>query len=311
MRKIVFIILFKWIGLAVYAQVYNYIPFHYSNFETNPSYLSVENAFRIVSYQHGGSTFLSKRFSYDNFKGSIYIPRYFSGLGVAFNNTSINDSLNYKTLSLGYSYRIVLFNNVFTRIGVLHKFSLVESSEGFFDYYNFNALSENKSKRKFVQTDNFSLSFSSGRDKYYLSLSALNLQLSNANDKRFFPKYYVICIGDLGKIVDRRNLDISFTGVLKQNPESSKWLKSYYLNYVYLSYSITREASLRFGLRAGYCDDKYFHYSPMIAFYKMKSNKLFGRKFFIVQLLFDSNIHSKNSIKPFRSNYQINITKMF
>ncbi|MCD6066966.1 MAG: hypothetical protein K0S33_1792 [Bacteroidetes bacterium] len=290
------------------AQVYNYDPIRYTNFETNPSYLSSDKYRRTATYLHQGHLVSSGKFSCDELKISAYSRRLFTGAGLVLNHTVVNDSTQYSYIGAGLAYRTTLFDKIRARAGIFYKLNSIRSSAGSFEYYGFRSSAEGISSGNKLQNANLSLSFSSPRDRYFLSLAMLNVFLVKqaVADKILFPAYYTISIGDLAKVFDRQNAELYYTGFATQYAGRKKMLFSHYINVLNVL-NFTRYSSVRYGLRAGYAEESYAHCTPVLSYY-MRTEK---KNFWNYQLLYDFAIPLKNKQRIFKPSLQISLTCMF
>jgi len=274
---------------SAYCQVYNYAPFNYFDIETNPSVLASENMNNRLQVYHQNAFLASQKFSYSNLKFSKYFESSFIGLGLSVNNTIMNDDINYNHIGIGAGYRNILFNKVYLKLGVTYKLVSTLAPAGSFDYFSFYP-TDWHTQRNFNDNINLALSFSSSLDRYYLSLSALNVDLpwANTNPDIKYPSYYVINIGNLMSLFDKINSEISYAGFSKYSEINSKRTYSHYINLKF-NYVATRNSSLNYGTRIGYAENDYFHLIPFVTFYQRKFAINASYNFHLNKI----NLHSK------------------
>jgi hypothetical protein len=289
------------------AQVYNYEPVRYSNVETNPAYLASDKYRYSASALHKGGFFGKNKFLFDQVKLTAYNRRLFTGAGLILNRTQLNDSISYSYAGVGIAYRNTLFNAVRIRIGLMYKFSRVHATPGSFDYYSFTASSMEKPLISAVHNFNAAVSFSSPKDRYFLSFSRLNINVPGSSSQAvLFPTYYMLCAGDLAKMLEKINAELYYTCLVRQYKERTQYAITHFINALNL-FNLSRESVLRYGLRAGYCDQGYLQFTPMLSWYK----KVGRWKFMDMQLLYDFSVPLKNSERIFRPSLQLSTTYMF
>jgi hypothetical protein len=287
------------ISCSLQAQVYNYEILSQSNIETNPSYLASGRFSFCSAAVHQGSPVSQNKLYYDNVRLGIYSKPFFSGAGISLNRTALNDSNYYMSAGIGAAYRIVMFNKMFTRIGVMYKFMHSVSEKGSFDNYRFISDSAGGIKRNNFSNLNLSISFSSASSRFYLVLGLLNYSPSRVDNYRNFPAYYYAMIGDLGRMLGSRRWNIFFSTLIKQSPQSNNYLQSWYLNLQNQSMLLTRRSTIVLGGRAGWADQAFIHASPFISYhYKYK-------KTFTCQLMGDFGWDPQKASMPFKPGTQI------
>ena len=297
------------LSLKLAAQIYNYDPIRHSNFETNPSYLASDKNYVTASLVHHGAFFEKDKFYYDGLRVSFYNPKYFAGIGITLNNTHVNDSAQYSYVGIGGAYRTVLFNKIYTRIGFIYKANYVTAPSGYFSYYSLNRSGENSVKTNLIHNANISVSLSSGREKFYISMGILNAQLfSNPNQMaNLFPEYYFVNVGDFGKMMGLEDWEISYSTFAKKYSFQNISPLSHYLNIFYKGFHFTRNISLRYGARIGLTDNEYFQCTPSISLYL----RLTRKKYIICHFSYDTGISIKTSQLPFNPTAQFNLTYLF
>ena len=285
-------------GTSSYCQVYNYVPFNYFDIETNPSVLASENMNNRLQVYHQNAFLASQKFSYSNLKFSKYFESSFIGLGLSLNNTIMNDDINYNHIGIGAGYRNILFNKVYLKLGLTYKLVSTLAPAGSFDYFSFYP-ADWHTKRNFNDNVNLSLSFSSSFDRYYLSISALNIDLpwTKTNTDIQFPSYYVINIGNLMSLWDKRNEEISYAGFSKYSEISCKRTYNHYINFKF-NYVLSRRSSFNYGTRIGYAENDYFHLIPFLTYYQDK---------FAITVSYNFHLNKTNFHSKYYNTSQINL----
>lgn len=293
----------------VKAQIYNYDPIRHNNFETNPSYLASDKYKLTASYIHHGSLYQKNKFYYDAAKASVYFQKCFTGVGITINNTYVNNAAKFTYVGLGAAYRTVLFNKIYTKIGFMYKLTTISSPPGYFDFYSFKKNGDGERKQTLIKNANVSVSFSSGREKYYLSVGILNVNLEKKTNDTvgYFPLYYFLNIGDFAKMLDLENWEMSYTVFTKKYSKQKAINFNHYLTVLYSGFHISRSSSIRCGVRVGNVDNYLIQIDPVISFY----HRTHKRKFIVYQLLYDFAIPLKSKKESFKPALQFNLTYLF
>jgi hypothetical protein len=293
----------------VAGQVYDDDPIRHNNFETNPAYLANGKSTINANFVHGGSGWPSKSFYYDACRVSFYNRNYFTGLGVTLNNTHVSDSAAYRYIGIGGAYRIVMFNKVYTKIGLLYKAMSYRTSPGYFGYHSFSRINDGPVKNKWNDNLNVSLAFSSANDRFYISASLLNFQPWRTLDTNFsFPQYYVLNAGDLGKIMRLLSWEITYTTFAQKYAGGNILSMSQYLTILYSGFNLTRHSKIRYGARLGWADEKYIHVNPILSYYKSLDRRT---SYFLCQLMLDLRYDPRKNKMPYQPNPQLSITYQF
>jgi len=291
------------------AQVYDHDPIRHSNFEINPAYMANGRATVTSNFVHRGSAWSSNKFFYDACRISFYNRNYFTGLGLTVNNTNINDSAAYRYAGIGAAYRVVMFNKIYVKAGLLYKLMSYKSAPGNFGYYSFKRVNDGEIKNKTNDNTNVSIAFSSVEDKYYISAGILNYQPWRTLDTNFaFPQYYFVNAGDLGKIMKLSNWEITYTAFTKKYPGGNYFPFSQYVTIIYRGFHLTRYSDIGYGSRVGWSGENYIHANPVLSYYK----KLDRRTSYVMcQLMFDLGYDPVKNKLPFQPNPQFNLTYQF
>lgn len=313
----VFILIGFFTSSTVVAQIFNYDPIRHSSFETNPSFLAYGKHGQMISYVHQGNTPFSNKFSYDQIKYSVYSTNHFCGAGIVLNNTQLNDSVFYRSLSIGGAYRNVLFNIIHTRIGFLYKYNQFYCDGiKLIDYGIIKGGAEQINPRQ-LQNANIAISFSSYRESVYVSFSILNQQFYG-KQKQFAdvsPTYYVVNIGDLAKLFNWGETNISFTTYMKQNTLSNEF--AYFLHLKQKGIAFNRTSQLFYCLNAGYNSQGYFQIKPSLSFTQLKLISRIGRSRWkkreqnVISVLYDFSVPQKNKNRPYSPQLQFSLTHFF
>jgi hypothetical protein len=265
---------YGWLSLALLffistnAQVYNYDPVRHSNFETNPSHLASGVFTRSISTTHHATLLSSDQFYYGSARISFYSKKLFSGAGLSLSTTRVNDSAAYSSAGIAFAYRTILFNKLYTKIGFMYKANFSTSQDVNFNYYSVTQATNEKSRGKFNQNINASLTFSSPEEKFYVSLGILNYTFAGKKERsQIFPVYYFLNIGDAGTIFDHRAWEIYYGGFAKTSTGSAQYAISNYITAIY-SFPFTRSSKLRLGLRAGHDGENCLRYCPLVSWYQ-------------------------------------------
>jgi hypothetical protein len=289
------------------GQIYNYEPVRHSNFETNPSYMANDKVRFNASLLHIGSAFASNKFYSDALRISVFSKKYFTGLGLTVNNTHLNDGAHYTYFGMGGAYRTVLFGKIYTKLGFMYKIINYKSADGAFAYYSFFKGNDPQIKKRIADNMNISLAFSSSADKYYISGGILNYHLpfTLSDSYLFFPEYYFINAGNLGKILAALNWEISYSAITRKYYGQKAFPLSHYVTVLY-DFNLTRRSKIQYCARNGWVDNKYIQFSPMVSYVLYKN-----RKNYALQLLINSAYDPKTNTMPFSSNIQFNLTCQF
>ncbi|MCE3226966.1 MAG: hypothetical protein K0S32_1517 [Bacteroidetes bacterium] len=310
------ILYFLFVNGFVFGQIYNYDPVRHTNFETNPSILASSLYHITANITHHGNEFSPKKLFSTSARISMYNVNYFSGVGAVAGYTNINDSANYSYAGAGIAYRTILFGKVYTRVGVLCKLLSVKSAAGNFDNYSFSSAGENRIRRYNGSNVNVSFSFSSPADKYYVSGGILNYNLPGSVQtfRNFFPEYYVLSAGDLGKILQWRRWDINYTALAKKYSGKQISAVNHFATFNYMAVYLSRVTGIKLGARLGWTDSSYVVVSPMIQWnhsdYKKKRYRYVpqNRNMLFIQFMVDMG-YDPVTIKPkFKPTPQFNLT---
>lgn len=291
------------------AQIYNYDPVRHTSFETNPAYLAASNGKYMISLQHHAALFSGPGFYTSSARFSAYSQKCFTGIGLALSHAKVNDSTRYSCAGAGAGYRTILFNKVFTRIGVLYNITTLQAAPGKFLYYSFLPDSSDVViAQRIVHNASFSVSFSSPGDKYYISGGVLNYSLpwQQQSAGKFFPQYFVVNVGDFGKIFTDRVMEIYYTAFAKKYTGEKTLPLSHYIVAI-ARLNITRSSLARYGARIGAADNEYLHFSPMFSFFKRLENK----RSINFQLMTDIGHNVKTNKKAFDPAIQLGVTYMY
>jgi hypothetical protein len=314
-----YIILFLFIANTFCAQVYNYDPIRHSNFETNPSFLA-SNLYHFTSnITHHGREFSPKQFSSTAARTSIYNADYFSGMGAIAGHANLNDTSNYSFAGVGIAYRTIMFGKVSARIGILCKMVSVKSSPGNFDNYRFVSSQDATIKRYTGSNSNISLSFSSPADKYFISGAILNYNLPGSSQtfRNFFPEYYVLNAGDLGKAMNWKRWDINYTAFAKKYQGKQISAVNHFATFLCTAVYLSRISSLRLGTRFGYTDSSCAIASPIIQWNHSEGRRSryraapVNRKTFFIQVMLDLGYDPVTLQQQFKPTPQLNLTYVF
>jgi len=265
----------------VYCQVYNYSPINYRDIETNPSIVASGSKNNQININHLNTFSSTTPFSYTNIQLSKYFESIFSGLGLTANNTMMKDGIHYNYLGLSAAYRNVLFNKAFIKMGATYKLISTNAPSGSFDYYSFTPDGLNRQKNV-TGNLNLSLSVSSPSDKYFVSISSLNNNLlwNKKNNSIQFPRYYVFHLGNLMSLFDgaNRGSEISYTAFSTLSLTNNKTVYNQAIDFKFVL-NITRNASIRYGSRVEYAENRYVQCIPFITLFKRKSAVTFSYNF--------------------------------
>lgn len=286
------------------SQVYNYDPIRHGNFEVNPSYLASSRNKSTFSLVHNGAFFKPDNFCSDVIRHSIYNSSYFTGMGFVAGRSIYGKNHSYSYAGVAVAYRVILFNKIHTRVGLLFKSLYLQSTDGEFDYYSFSEKGENKNIKQFIYSINSSASFSSANDRYYVSFGVLNQNLLTKAEPGFFPKYYFLNIGDLGQILGTRYLEFSYTGVVSYRSTSPVNKVSHYVTCLYSGFHLDRMTSLKFGGRVGIEDGNVLRVNPSLAYV----HRLYNRRYISYQLMILSDYNFIQTTSKPVINPQFNIS---
>lgn len=299
-----FIVVYSVVLNCTSAQVYNYDPIRHTNFETNPAYLSSDKNKFVFSWLHSGFSLSNNRFYSETIRYSVYNASNYTGAGLVagFYNYGKNQTYTYAGAGLGY--RTIFFNRVYVRVGLLYKFLYLNSNKGAFEYYSLKEIEGSEKTKQSLQSLNGSVSFSSARDRYYMSLGSLNHSISQTTPSNLFPNYYFVNLGDFGRILNSQYLEISYTGFISKRELSKAEQVSHYITFLYSGFHLTRMSSLKWGGRFGIENKNLLRFNPSLAFIK----RLHSRKFFALQLMLDAAYSLSANHLAFPINPQINIS---
>lgn len=301
-------LVFSALAAQLGAQVYNYEPIRYASFESNPAYLASAKNKCVVSLSQQGLP-LSNRFYSSQLRFSFFSAARFTGLGITAGHTQVSDSAAYSYAGLGLGYRTVLFNKVFTRIGLLYKFVHTLSPGGNFTYYGFRRTGETGRQQQVLGNANLSVSLTSAGERKYLSLGVLNAAFSwqGKGSHEFFPVYYVLHAGDLARILHLVRWEISYTAFARQYQHQARAPFSHYITVVYNGLVLTRYKNLRMGARVGETDKAFLQCHPMLGIYRRLRHRARSQKGATCQLIGDFGIRASGKL-AYRPGLQFNLT---
>jgi len=250
------------------SQVYNYEAISFYNVETNPSVLTSDKKDNIFKLVQKNSLSKNQPFSYTKASYSSHLNSDFFGVGITLNNTDQGKGASYRYAGIGVGYRNVILSKVLLKVGATYK-TIHSSKGGDFGYYEVDNIQTTKGSMLSDQL-NLSISFTENAERYYITLSSLNLELPwNKSSKGLsFSRYYLVNIGGLGALIDAIPFrGISYDGMSRYDIKDDKWVLSHYINFRY-QVPITRKMSAFFGLKAGYLESIDFHFMPFITLFK-------------------------------------------
>jgi len=267
-QNLLFLFLFFSLNFT-YSQVYNYIPIHYNDFETNPSVLACELLDRRFQAIHNNSLFRHNAFALSSVKVSKYYEDIFCGLGFSLNNTIVGKQTNYNHAAISGAYRNVLLNKIYVKVGASYKIINTNSFAGAFDYYSFKP--SNTKKNAYISNNlNLSLSFASSMERYYMSFAVLNmnLPLTPKGKEIEFPRYYALNAGNLMSLFYRSsaNDELSYSGFGKVGA-SNKLEFSHYVNLKFKFY-VNRYSIIQYGIRMGGTQKDFYQFTPMLTYHR-------------------------------------------
>lgn len=253
-----------------FGQVYNYHPISNTDIETNPSNLAskiVDNRFQLI---HHNGFIDSQPFMFNSLRLSRYLEGAFTGIGLTFNNTKLDNNLYYNHIGIGFGYRNVLFDKIEIRIGGMYKLSQINAPYGNFDYLIFTPKSQ--IIEKWTKSNyNVSLSLSYEGNKYYLSTGYSNLlfPFEKTDSISFFPKYFFINAGNFLSLFNCRDgQELSYTVVSKNLSGKYNESFSHFLNFKSKNQRFKRRLSGIWGLRLGYVDNSFLQFTPSIILHR-------------------------------------------
>ena len=288
------------LALGAHSQVYNYEPFLISNIETNPSFVASDRSNLLIKTSQINNFQQNNSFNQTNIRVSKYFEGIFSGVGLTLNNTTLNDSINYKYAGLSLGYRNILFNRVYTKIGLNFKYLQNTSPLGNFTKFNFDLIDSTTQKRD-IKNLNSSITFSDNDEHFYLTLGILNHHPENWNNniENPFPFYRYIQLGNLFSFFDRTNMrELSFTYI------NSTQFNSLFVN-VYNYFQVTRRRAIIYGINFGH-NKNHLTFRPNISiFNSLKGN---GGNLLKVQLMADFSHGINSNDKPYKPAYILKLS---
>lgn len=269
---IILFIVLRYICTSIYGQVYNYVPINHNDFETNSSILASNNMNNRVQLIHLNTFSSSQLFSMSSLRVSKYFESSFLGVGLSLNNTNMGNGISYNHVALGCSYRTLLLNTIYLKLGGAYKIIETNISSGNFNSFSVDSPELTNSMN--IKTNmNLSVSFSSSKDRYYISFGRLNGNFPR--EKTIpdiqFPTYYTVNIGNLMSVLSqKKNSEISYSAFTKSiDSPDNKTTFSQYINLKF-EHPLTRRNSLLYGARIGYAENAYFHLIPFISCFSKK-----------------------------------------
>jgi len=288
-----------------HAQTYNYLPFSYFSQESNPATLAYSRKGPYVHLAQQGAPF-GDGFNLTQVDVSKYYSSVFSGIGLSAGNTRLSKDLSYQHVGLGAAYRNILGNKVYLKLGGMVKFVNTTAPKGVFDVYAYHVSDTGFAKTAGAVSGNYSVAFSSPSDFYYVSIALLNHNIARQVDAAQFPTYGVIQLGNLANRSYLRSWQ-EITGVvfIKTLPETTL---SYGLN-LFRRLLISRHSALLYGLRAGYIDNNFYHFTPSIKWHCSSLSR--GFSFFQLSLGVDLGYDKKSFNRQFDAQPQVQFTLQF
>lgn len=256
--------------LTIYSQVYNSYPISHYDFEVNPAILSSFNQARnIHSFNQIGFSD-NAQFTSFSVKYSQPFRDSFKGIGIILNHTRFGEKTNYGFGGISFGYRNIILDKILLQIGTTYKLISTYSPPGYFDYFAHKQTNQEYDTRN-DDNYNFSLSLSSGGNKFYSSFCLINIQTpwDLTTNKIEFSKYYAINVGNFLSLFnnDYRNEVVSFSSIIKKNNMNNE-IEIVNFIHIKLNKPINRGSSMQFGTRAGYSSNNFFHFLPQIAYYR-------------------------------------------
>lgn len=258
------------------AQVYEYLPVSLTNIETNPSFVASEKGKDLFSVSHVNNFQKGESFSMSNVKLAKYFNNRFSGIGLTMTTTNTYDSIQYNYAGLSLGYRTILFNKIYTKIGVNYKFIDVTAPAGYFTKSRFHYDGQNGINSVY-QNMNFSVNFSSGKERYYTVFGYLNFNPSWVNNNRSpFPEYRYMKVGNFWNLFGENNNEISF--LIINSKVNNTHTFGYYLTFQKV-YPLTRRVSVKLGGEFGVDTNKLWSLRPTLSLSKRKMLIQFSPQF--------------------------------
>lgn len=285
------------------AQVYNFTPFSHYDRETSPSIFAARSQDNLFSATHRQNLLNEGNYYQSNFTYSKYLPGAFSGVGITLNTTKLNDSVSYNYAGIGGAYRTVVFNKVYLKVGAMYKYIDVNAPSGLMDHYDFIP-QDSFAAAGSVQNVNLGFSLSSPGDNYHLSFSMLNRPVPWAEKQDFepFPRYFVLNAGDFYTLfTQRKNVSIKTVAFYQTNSSygNSPW--SFYLDGYATVAKLSRKSTLFIGGRYGYAEDRFFHFTPNISYYRSSYSSM------TIRFSYDMGFHNKTWNTTFKPVAQLSL----
>lgn len=284
-----------------FSQNYFLTPVSHFDIETNPAILSSEKHKKQIRIDQQNGFKNGNTFNYSSLKLASYIDSRFFGVGLSLNSNSVSNNYAYKTAGLGIGYRNVLFDKAYIRIGAFYKLNFTNSAAGQFFHYNLTEYGSNSPQEL---TDNVNLSFalSSSQEKYYLSISFLNMLMPWGKDKiNYFPQYFVINVGDIGSFFrSGEKFKLSYSYIKALNKYTLIRYQSHYVD-VSTTLRVTRRINLKFGSHCGSIDNKHLNFIPYI------STSFGHREKYYIKAAVNVFPRPENYIAPYNPIFQLSL----
>ena len=257
------------LSISSFAQIYNYSPINYKDFETNPAYLATDAMKNNVELSHQNSFRFATEFSSSSLKYSTYFPSAFIGVGVIMNTTKIRFENRVSTAGLALAYRNVLFNKLYLKLGAMYKLVGTNRHLGVYDYYSFTATAPPQG-RTLQHNINTSLTINSDGNRFFISVGASNIHLpiGDTLNHAQFPSYYTFHLGNLMAVFRKfRGSEISYSGFAKSSGSALTF--SHYTTIKFRT-KISRKSSIEYGSKIGFADNSFFHIIPTFSYVRKK-----------------------------------------
>jgi hypothetical protein len=208
-----------------------------------------------------------------------------------------------------------LLGVVHTRIGFLYKFNRFFAKDvRLIDYGVMSGLESQNPDR--VQNAKVAVSFASYRETIFISLSVLNLQLNGKQNEftAVSPAYYVVNVGDLGRIFWWEDTNILFSAYMRQNPNDKEF--AYFLHFKQRGLALNRESQFFFNLNVGYNSYGYLLMKPSLSYVNFNRVKLRRARRNaveknVINILYDFSVPLKTKEKIYDPTWQFSLTHFF
>lgn len=287
------------------AQVYNYDAVGIMNTEACPSSLTFKDATDRLRFTQRNTFPISRTFNRTEIRMATRSTNEFMGVGGGLQWVSLGDSASYGTAHVSGSYRNILLNNIFLRLGGAYKVSLIQSLGGAFGFYAVDH-SQGIKMTTSIHNINLSLTLSDADNRFFAAFGWLNQPLPGfaIQSEQVFPRYLYVEAGNILRWFNPRKKSFLHLAYQRVYSPSHASFDNFYLDLFLPGMAIDRNLRLAYALRIGHVGGPvpFFHTVPKLG---ITSDK------WTAWLSGDLPIVFNDSSKPYRNALELGLQFKF